>query len=393
MERKTTTATDKNNQPERKTEMSDNEKTQNQDRAERFAGVLPYYARTDEHTNAIDLLADCQHWCTERGENFEELLRIARNHYEAERDQKHSLTQHEQEDAPLSGPSSQTPENNRENTQPEQTAGKENNSNNTPLTKTYTIHAWCDRPFFASIDIEANTPEEAITKARNDHLPLIEAEECSEQYQWEEFAAYDEHGRQLLRVLDPPIRLREAAPELLDALQCIKTALQHHRHWKESMAPHLMSIAEQAIDKAKPQTASSEQSQTTANELIAYTVQGGKPHQPTEEMGTLPTRNQPSAGQEAKTSNRPVVNLELNSLRLTIYANNNENDETAYRWTLSRRYRGEDGKLHRTSKLFERDMPGAATLLEAAEKQLQQLKQERGQNKETEQEPPVTRTR
>jgi hypothetical protein len=109
-------------------------------------------------------------------------------------------------------------------------------------------------------------------------------------------------------------------------------------------------------------------------------------------MGTLPTRNQPSAGQEAKSNNRPVVSLELNALRVTVYATSNENDETAYRWTLSRRYRGDDGRLRRTSRLFERDLPGAAILLDAAEKQLQQLKQEQGQDKAAEQEPGITRT-
>ncbi len=82
----------------------------NRERAERFAGLLPYYPDTDEHSNAIDLLADCQHWCREQGHDFEELLRIARMHCETERWEEHSLTPHKQEDASLWGPSGQNAE-------------------------------------------------------------------------------------------------------------------------------------------------------------------------------------------------------------------------------------------------------------------------------------------
>src|SRR5262245_1097249 len=58
--------------------------TTNRDRAERFAGVLPYYP-DDEYSNTIDLLADCQHWCHEQGHDFDDLLRVARNHFTDER--------------------------------------------------------------------------------------------------------------------------------------------------------------------------------------------------------------------------------------------------------------------------------------------------------------------
>jgi hypothetical protein len=56
----------------------------NEERAQRFAGVLPYYPDTDEYTNATDLLADCMHWCQREGVTFEELLRVARSHFTAE---------------------------------------------------------------------------------------------------------------------------------------------------------------------------------------------------------------------------------------------------------------------------------------------------------------------
>jgi hypothetical protein len=44
-------------------------------------------------------------------------------------------------------------------------------------------------------------------------------------------------------------RLRKAAPELLKALSSIRAALQHHRHWTDSMPGHLLTIADNAIAK------------------------------------------------------------------------------------------------------------------------------------------------
>ena len=56
----------------------------NEERAQRFADVLPSYPDTDEYTNATDLLADCMHWCQREGAAFEELLTVARSHFTAE---------------------------------------------------------------------------------------------------------------------------------------------------------------------------------------------------------------------------------------------------------------------------------------------------------------------
>jgi hypothetical protein len=87
------------------------------------------------------------------------------------------------------------------------------------MTKTYLVHAWCDRPFITYLDqIEAATPEEAIAIARGHPKRLIEAaEECNGQYLWDEFAVYDEEGNELLHILDDDARLEIAAPELLAA--------------------------------------------------------------------------------------------------------------------------------------------------------------------------------
>jgi hypothetical protein len=91
------------------------------------------------------------------------------------------------------------------------------------MTNTYLIHAWCSRRFITYLDpVEADTPEGAIAIARTQQDQLLDAaEECDyhvSAYPWDEFAAYDEHGKELLRVLDEEARLRNAAPVLRDTL-------------------------------------------------------------------------------------------------------------------------------------------------------------------------------
>ena len=87
------------------------------------------------------------------------------------------------------------------------------------MTNTYLIHAWCDRPFITRLfPVEAETPEAAIAVARRQQKQLLDAaEDCNRNYPWDEFAAYDEDGNELLYVLDDEARLRKAAPDLLTA--------------------------------------------------------------------------------------------------------------------------------------------------------------------------------
>ena len=88
------------------------------------------------------------------------------------------------------------------------------------MTKSYLIQAWCLRPFIAYLDpVEAATAEEAIAIARRQQAKLLDvAEECKGHYPWDEFAAYDEDGNELLHVLDPEANLRNVAPVLRDTL-------------------------------------------------------------------------------------------------------------------------------------------------------------------------------
>ncbi len=94
------------------------------------------------------------------------------------------------------------------------------------MTKTYLIQAWCERPFISHLDpVEAATPEEAIAIARTRQKQLLgNAEECNGEYLWDEFAAYDEHGNELLHVLDEKARLQDVAPDMLEALEAQEMA-------------------------------------------------------------------------------------------------------------------------------------------------------------------------
>jgi hypothetical protein len=91
------------------------------------------------------------------------------------------------------------------------------------MRKPYRIRAWCVRPFITYLDaVEADTPEEAIAIARTQQNQLLDvAEECNyhvSAFPWDEFAAYDEDGNELLHVLDAEASLRNAAPAMRDTL-------------------------------------------------------------------------------------------------------------------------------------------------------------------------------
>lgn len=88
------------------------------------------------------------------------------------------------------------------------------------MTNTYLIHAWCIRRFITYLDpVEAETPENAIAIARTQQDRLLDAaEECNGEYPWDEFAAYDEQGKELLHVLDDDARLRAVSPAMRETL-------------------------------------------------------------------------------------------------------------------------------------------------------------------------------
>jgi hypothetical protein len=82
------------------------------------------------------------------------------------------------------------------------------------MKTTYTIHAPCVRPFVAGFEVEASSPEDAITIAREEHKKLLEDSWCNS---LEEFIVHDEYGTELFRtpvdVADS--RSRSSAAEIL----------------------------------------------------------------------------------------------------------------------------------------------------------------------------------
>ena len=123
------------------------------------------------------------------------------------------------------------------------------------MTKTYLINAWCIRPFIAVIDIEAGTPQEAIAiaRGRQDHL-VDTAEECNSRYPWDEFAAYDDNGNELLHLLDDDAALRDAAPALLKALVYVRATLKlrHIDEASDDEVEEALAMADKAIAHAQP---------------------------------------------------------------------------------------------------------------------------------------------
>ena len=83
----------------------------------------------------------------------------------------------------------------------------------------YDVQAWCDRRFITVIDLDADTPSQALERARAQAKRLLDAaEECDGNYPWDECAVYDDSGNKLDRVMDKPARLRVHAEDLLKAI-------------------------------------------------------------------------------------------------------------------------------------------------------------------------------
>jgi hypothetical protein len=61
--------------------------TTNEDRAIRVEEILALYPE-DQRTNLIDLCADAMHWCDLNDKDFDDILRIARIHFEAEKSEE-----------------------------------------------------------------------------------------------------------------------------------------------------------------------------------------------------------------------------------------------------------------------------------------------------------------
>ncbi len=118
------------------------------------------------------------------------------------------------------------------------------------MTKPYTVQAWCLRPFITSIEVQAASPQEAIATARLKMVRLLDAaEECNATYPWDEFAVYDYHGNEILRVLDEVARIRDEAPALLWTLDYVRATLKlrHIDEASDDEVDEALEIADKAI--------------------------------------------------------------------------------------------------------------------------------------------------
>jgi hypothetical protein len=146
------------------------------------------------------------------------------------------------------------------------------------MTNTYVIHAWCDRPFITYLDpVEADTPEEAIAIARRQRTKLLDAaEECNGKYPWDEFAAYDEEGNELLHVLDDDARLEIAAPELLVACNAaLKRMAEFYRDTFDSRMDNDPLVIQLRRAIANASAASLPAKPASDTPIVAVSVRGG----------------------------------------------------------------------------------------------------------------------
>jgi hypothetical protein len=146
---------------------------------------------------------------------------------------------------------------NRETTPPESVVAPElvTNTNEPkpeqqPKAKnTYTVFAWCVRPFRGYAEVEAETPKEAIVTARGLHDDLIDtAEACSHKdYPWDEFAVENENGEELVRVLDDEAQSETtgATPETVSGRSLSNTNTEREGEFMSEQQPKQTQSTEQ----------------------------------------------------------------------------------------------------------------------------------------------------
>ncbi len=117
------------------------------------------------------------------------------------------------------------------------------------MTKTFHVEARCVRMFTSWIAIEAETPNEALAKARLAESELIATAEGSEGWLWDEFAVCDRSGKTLLHVRNDHARLCEPAPALLDVVDCLRATLKlrHVDEASDDQVAEALAMADKAM--------------------------------------------------------------------------------------------------------------------------------------------------
>lgn len=85
----------------------------------------------------------------------------------------------------------------------------------------FIVTAQCNREYYSEFDVEAASPEEALAIAR-ERVSEQPAFERDSSFKWDAFYIGDEHGNDLLRRVDPALRLGEAATRLVEAIDAIR---------------------------------------------------------------------------------------------------------------------------------------------------------------------------
>lgn len=107
----------------------------------------------------------------------------------------------------------------------------------------YFITAWCDRVFYAQCEVDAETAEEALAKARQ-VIHDAPAEECDNGYPWDEWRVDTAETEGVLLHADGNARLRNSADRLLQACQNVVD------RWEQGDLAEAVRACQGAIDEA-----------------------------------------------------------------------------------------------------------------------------------------------
>ncbi len=93
--------------------------------------------------------------------------------------------------------------------------------------QTYRVTAWCDRAFYTSFDVTADSPEHALALAKqraHDHP----AEACDDVYAWDQYLVSDDEDNELLTYHERPDPVPAKTVRLLRALEGCLYALDEN---------------------------------------------------------------------------------------------------------------------------------------------------------------------
>jgi hypothetical protein len=199
---------------------------------------------SDDDTALLDLLCDLMHWCDRRALTFNDELDRARAHYDAETTPDSSLVTNDKESG---------------NSFPEEaTAAVVPPADPSPKPPTRKYRAEFFTPAdYAVRDFEAATPEQALQLARDfydDDMGELDFRSYDDNAGLDQIQIWDSERGVLASWESEDYRLRNAAPQLLTALQLI---LPHYAGLLRAMGSNLTQCenyqsAKTAVVNAEP---------------------------------------------------------------------------------------------------------------------------------------------